>query len=115
MRRRFSVSQDLDDIFVENEGEDTEQHSDLDEQVSEEEDTDTSDESDEEVTGAEAAPTERFKSKNGKICWSSVPPYVHGRAAAANAIKMTLSTKFTFPDTTTVVSYCKKNNQKTGM
>lgn len=97
MRRRFSVSQVLDNIFGENEGEDTEQHSDTDEQVSEEEDnveyhpedTDTSDESDEEVTGGEAAPAERFKSKNGKICWSSVPHDVHGRAAAANVIKMT--------------------------
>lgn len=95
--RRFSVGQSLDYIFGENEGEDTEQHTDSDEQVSEEEDnveyhpedTDTSDESDEEVTGAEAAPAERFKSKNGKICWSSVPHDVHGRAAAANVIKMT--------------------------
>lgn len=48
------MSQVLDQIFGENEGEDTEQHSDSDEQVSEEEDnveyhpedTDTSDESD---------------------------------------------------------------------
>ncbi|KAG2469815.1 UB10A hydrolase, partial [Polypterus senegalus] len=75
MRRRFSVSQVLYHIFGENEGEDTKQHSNSDEQVSEEEDnveyhpedTDTSDESDEEVTGAEAAPAERFKSKNGVI------------------------------------------------
>ncbi|CAI5669471.1 unnamed protein product [Oreochromis niloticus] len=97
MRRRFTVSQVLDHIFGENEGEDTEQHSDSDEQVSEEEDnveyypedTDTSDESDEEVTGAEAAPAERFKSKNGKIFWNSVSHDVHGRAAAANIIKMT--------------------------
>lgn len=64
------MSQVLDNIYGESEGEDTEQHSDLDEQVSEEEhnveyhpeDTDTSDESDEEVTSAEAAPAERFKS-----------------------------------------------------
>ena len=27
--------------------------------------------------------------KNGKICWSSVPHDVHGRAATANVIKMT--------------------------
>lgn len=55
--RRFTVSQVLDSIFGENEGEDTEQYRDMDEQVSEEEDdveyhpeeTDTSDESDEEV------------------------------------------------------------------
>ncbi|KAG2468262.1 PKHA6 protein, partial [Polypterus senegalus] len=78
MRRRFTVSQVLDHIFGENEGEDTEQHSDSDEQVSEEEDnvenhpedTDTSDESDEEVSGAEAAPAERLKSKNVGV----VPP-----------------------------------------
>lgn len=51
MRRRFTVSQVLDHIFGENEGEDTEQHSDSDGQVSKEEDnveyhpedTDTSD------------------------------------------------------------------------
>ncbi|GLD62734.1 piggyBac transposable element-derived protein 4-like protein [Lates japonicus] len=71
----------------------------MDEQVSSEEDnveyhpedTDTSDESDEEVTGAEAAPApaETFKSKSGNICWTSVPPDVHGRASAANVIKMT--------------------------
>lgn len=42
-----------------------------------------------EVAGAEATPAERFKSKNGKIFWSSVPHDVHGRAAAANVIKMT--------------------------
>uniref|UniRef100_A0A665ULX8 PiggyBac transposable element-derived protein domain-containing protein n=1 Tax=Echeneis naucrates TaxID=173247 RepID=A0A665ULX8_ECHNA len=97
MRRRLTVTQVLDSLFGENEGEDTEQHSDTDEQVSEEEDnvkyhpedTDTSDESDEEVTGGEAAPAERFKSKNGKIFWSSVPHDEHGRAAAANVIKMT--------------------------
>ena len=54
-------------------------------------DTDTSDQSDEEVTGAEAAPTpaETFQSKSGNICWRSVPPDIHGRAAAANVIKMT--------------------------
>ncbi|KAL6489250.1 hypothetical protein MHYP_G00029910 [Metynnis hypsauchen] len=64
MRRRFNVSQALDHIFADNESEDTQQHSDTDEQVSEEEDdveyqpedTDTSDQSDEEVTGDEAAP-----------------------------------------------------------
>lgn len=100
MKRRFSVRQALDHIFGENEEEDIEdieQHSDTDEQVSEEEDNveyhpedrDTSDESDEEVTGGEAASAERFKSKNGMICWSSVPHDVHGRAAAANVIKMT--------------------------
>ena len=69
------MSQALDNIYGENEGEDTEQHSDLNEQVSEEEDnveyhpedTDTSEKTDEEVTGADAAPAERFKSKNGKI------------------------------------------------
>ena len=55
------------------------------------EDTGTSDQSNEEVAGAEAAPfpAETFKSKSGNICWSSVPPDVHGRAAAANIIKMT--------------------------
>lgn len=97
MRRGLTVTQVLDSLFGENEGEDTEQHSDTDEQVSEEEDnveyhpedTDTSDESDEEVTGGEAAPAERFKSKNDKIFWSSVPHDEHGRAAAANVIKMT--------------------------
>ncbi|KAG2470125.1 PAR6G protein, partial [Polypterus senegalus] len=98
MRRRFTVSQALDHIFSENEAEDTEQNSDTDEQFFEEEDiveylpegTDTSDESDEEVTDAEAAltPTETLKSKSGNICWSSVPPDLHGRAAAANVIKM---------------------------
>lgn len=96
MRRRLIVAQVLDSIFEENEGEDIEQHSDTDEQVSEEEDsveynpedTDTSDESDE-ITGGEAAPAERFKSKNCKIFWSSVPHDEHGRAAAANVIKMT--------------------------
>lgn len=99
MRRTFNESQALDHIFADNEAEDTSQHSDTDEQVSEEEDdvdyhpedTDKSDQSDEEVTGAEAAPApaETFKSKSGNICWSSVPPDVHGRAAAANVIKMT--------------------------
>lgn len=53
------------------------------------EDTNTSELSDEEVTGAKAAPAETFKSKSGNICWSSVPPDVHGRTAAANIIKMT--------------------------
>ncbi|XP_029995668.1 piggyBac transposable element-derived protein 4-like isoform X2 [Sphaeramia orbicularis] len=97
MKRRFSGRGALDYIFGENEGEDTERHSDMDEQVSEEEDntdyhledTDTSNESDEEVIGGEAAPAERFKSKNGKIFWSSVPHDVHGREAAASVIKMT--------------------------
>ncbi|KAL7868866.1 hypothetical protein SRHO_G00102500 [Serrasalmus rhombeus] len=98
MRRRFDVSQVLDHIFDDNESEDTQQQSDTDEQISEEEDdveyhpedTDTSDQSDEEVTSAEAAPapTETFKSKSG-ICWSSVPPDIHGRADAANGIRMT--------------------------
>ncbi|KAL7873207.1 hypothetical protein AOLI_G00122780 [Acnodon oligacanthus] len=98
MRRRYNVSQALDHIFADNESEDT-QHTDTDEQVSEEEhnveyqpeDTDISDHSDEEVTGAETvpAPAETFKSKSGNICWSSVPPDVHGMAAAANVIKMT--------------------------
>ena len=100
MRRRFDVSQALDHIFADNKAKDTQQHRDTDEQVSEErddveyqpEDTDTSDQSDEEVTGAEAAPApaETFKSKSCNICWSSVPPDIHGRAAAANVIKMTL-------------------------
>lgn len=55
------------------------------------EDTDTSDPFNEEVAGAEAAPSfaETFKSKSGNICWSSVAPDIHGRAAAANVIKMT--------------------------
>ncbi|KAM4038357.1 LOW QUALITY PROTEIN: uncharacterized protein ACNLHF_016667 [Anomaloglossus baeobatrachus] len=87
----------LDYILDDNESEDTQQQTDTDEQVSEEEnyvdyqpeDTDSSDQSDEEVTGAEAAPAERFKFKSGKISWSSVPPDVHGRADAANVIKMT--------------------------
>lgn len=90
------MTQVLDSPFGENEGEDTEQHSDTDEQVSEEdnveyhpEDIDTSDESDEEVTGGEAAPAERFKSKNGKIFCCSVPHNEHGRSAAANVINMT--------------------------
>ncbi|XP_040268703.1 piggyBac transposable element-derived protein 4-like [Bufo bufo] len=97
--RRFAGSQILDYILDENEAEDTEQHSDMDEQVSEAEDeveyqpeyTDTSDESDEEATSAEpaAVPAETFKSKSGKICWSSEPPDLHGRAAAADVIKMT--------------------------
>lgn len=76
----------------------------MDEQVSEEEeeednvdyhseDSDTCDESDEEVTSGEAAPVERFKSKHGEICWSSAPHDVHGRAAAANVIKMILESQ----------------------
>lgn len=97
MRRRLTVTQVLVSLLGENEGEDTEQYSDMDEQVSEEEDNveyhpediDTSDESDEEVTGGEAAPADRFKSKNGQIFWSSVPHDEHGREAAANVIKMT--------------------------
>ncbi|KAM9323738.1 piggyBac transposable element-derived protein 4-like [Gastrophryne carolinensis] len=98
MRRRLDASQILDYIVDDNESEDTQQQTDTDEQVSEEEDdveyqpdtdTDSSVQSDEEVTGAEAAPAERFKSKSGKISWSSVPPDVHGRADAANVIKMT--------------------------
>ncbi|KAL7881706.1 hypothetical protein AOLI_G00085540 [Acnodon oligacanthus] len=136
MRRRNNVSQALDHIFADNESEDTQKHTDTDEQVSEKEhvedqpeDTDTSDHSDEEVTGAEAAPApaETFKSKSGNICWSSVPPDVHGMAAAANVIKMTpgvtrfavtrmkdrapLSSKFIFTDTTTAVSYCPKKRR----
>ncbi|KAM4031867.1 LOW QUALITY PROTEIN: piggyBac transposable element-derived protein 4-like [Anomaloglossus baeobatrachus] len=97
MRRRLDASQILDYILDDNESEDTQQQTDTDEQVSAEEDdveyqledTDSSDQSDEEVTGAEAAPAERFKSKSDKISWSSVPPDVHGRADAANVIKMT--------------------------
>ncbi|KAM9324441.1 uncharacterized protein PAF06_000478 [Gastrophryne carolinensis] len=98
MRRRLDASQILDYIMDDNESEDTQQQTNTDEQVSEEEDdveyqpdtdTDSSVQSDEEVTGAEAAPAERFKSKSGKISWSSVPPDVHGRADAANVIKMT--------------------------
>lgn len=74
----------------------------MDEQVSEEEDnvdyhsedSDTCDESDEEVTSGEAAPAERFKFKHGDlICWSSAPHDVHGRAAAANVIKMILESQ----------------------
>lgn len=38
MRRRFTVSQALDHIIADIEAEDTQQHSDTDEQVSEEED-----------------------------------------------------------------------------
>ncbi|XP_032437313.1 ferritin, middle subunit-like [Xiphophorus hellerii] len=53
------------------------------------EETDTTDQSEEEVTGAEAAPAESFQSKRGNIRWSTVPPDVHGRTAAANIIKMT--------------------------
>ncbi|KAM4016931.1 LOW QUALITY PROTEIN: piggyBac transposable element-derived protein 4-like [Anomaloglossus baeobatrachus] len=97
MRRRLEASQILDYILDDNESEDTQQQTDTDEQVSEEEDdveyqpedTDSSDQSDEEVTSAEAAPAERFKSKSGKISWSAVPPDIHGRADAANVIKMT--------------------------
>ncbi|XP_060720777.1 piggyBac transposable element-derived protein 4-like [Tachysurus vachellii] len=98
MKRRFTISQALDHIFAENEAEDTEQNSDMDEQVSEEEDnveyqpedTDTSDESDGVIAEAEAvpAPAETFKSKSGNIYWSSVPPDLQGRAPAANVIKM---------------------------
>ncbi|XP_068435159.1 piggyBac transposable element-derived protein 4-like [Clinocottus analis] len=94
MTRRFSETQGLDHIFGGNEDEDMEQQSDTDEQVSEEEDNvehhpEDTDMSDEEGTAGEAAPAERFKSKNGKICWSSVPHVVQDRAAAANVIKMT--------------------------
>ncbi|KAM4023886.1 LOW QUALITY PROTEIN: uncharacterized protein ACNLHF_024838 [Anomaloglossus baeobatrachus] len=93
---RLDASQILDYILDDNESEDTQQQTDTDEQVSEEEDdveyqpedTSSSDQSDEEVTGAEA-PAERFKSKSGKISWSSVPPDVHGKADAGNVIKMT--------------------------
>ena len=53
------------------------------------EETDTTDQSEEEVTDAEAAPAESIQSKNGNIRWSTVPPDVHGRTAAANIIKMT--------------------------
>ncbi|KAF3689302.1 hypothetical protein EXN66_Car004974 [Channa argus] len=94
MRKRFSVSQVLDSIFSKNEEENTEEQSDMEEQVFEEEDnvefypeeTDTSDESDE-VTSGEFA--ERFKSKDGKIFWRSVPHDAQGGAAAANLIIMT--------------------------
>lgn len=94
--KRYNVSQALDHIFADNESEDTQQHTDTDEQVSEveddveyqPEDTDTSDQSDE-ITGAEAASLETYRSKSGNIYWSSVPPNVHGRTAAANVIKMT--------------------------
>ena len=90
--RRFTGSQILDYILDENEAEDTEQHSDMDEQVSEAEDEveyqpEYTDKSDEEATSA--VPAETFKSKSGKICWSSEPPDLHGRAAAADVIKMT--------------------------
>ncbi|TNN61468.1 hypothetical protein EYF80_028347 [Liparis tanakae] len=73
-RRKFNIGsqQFKEEAALRLKGEDIEQHSDTDEQVSEDEDnveyhpedTDTSDESDEEVTGGEAAPAERFKSKN---------------------------------------------------
>uniref|UniRef100_A0A3P9MKV5 PiggyBac transposable element-derived protein domain-containing protein n=1 Tax=Oryzias latipes TaxID=8090 RepID=A0A3P9MKV5_ORYLA len=97
MRRRFNVNEVLDHIFAANEAEDTQDFSDGNEQASENEDdveyqleeTDTTDQSEEEVTGAEAAPAESFQSKRGNIRWSTVPPDVHGRTAAANIIKMT--------------------------
>ncbi|KAK5608580.1 hypothetical protein CRENBAI_023533 [Crenichthys baileyi] len=97
MRRRFTVNEALDHIFAANEAEDTQDFSDGDEQASENEhdveyqleETDTTDQSEEEVTGAEAAPAESFQSKRGNIRWSTVPPDVHGRTAAANIIKMT--------------------------
>ena len=65
---RFTVSQVLDHNFGDNEEEDTEQHSNSDEQVSVEEDNaqyhpENTDTSDEEVSGAEAAPAKRFRSK----------------------------------------------------
>lgn len=93
MKRSYIVSQVLDTIFGETD-EDADQHSDAEEQASGEEDdveyqpedTDTS-ESDE-VTGAEAAAPEGFKSKNGRILWSSVAQHAHVRAAAENAVKM---------------------------
>ncbi|KAK5609073.1 hypothetical protein CRENBAI_016684 [Crenichthys baileyi] len=97
MRRRFTVNEALDHIFAANEAEDTQDFSDGDDQASENEhdveyqleETDTTDQSEEEVTGAEAAPAESFQSKRGNIRWSTVPPDVHGRTAAANIIKMT--------------------------
>lgn len=57
--RRFTVSQVLDHVFGENEGEDTVQHNEEEDNV-EYHPEDTSDKSDEEVAGAEAAPAERF-------------------------------------------------------
>ena len=33
-------------------------------------------------------PKDWLKSKNGKMFWSSVPHYIHNRAATANVIKM---------------------------
>ncbi|KAK5610396.1 hypothetical protein CRENBAI_005321 [Crenichthys baileyi] len=97
MRRRFTVNEALDHIFAANEAEDTQDFSDGDEQAFENEhdveyqleETDTTDQSEEEVTGAEAAPAESLQSKRGNIRWSTVPPDVHGRTAAANIIKMT--------------------------
>ncbi|KAK5615295.1 hypothetical protein CRENBAI_003370 [Crenichthys baileyi] len=97
MRRRFTVNEALDHIFAANEAEDTQVFPDGDDQTSENEhdveyqleETDTTDQSEEEVTGAEAAPAESFQSKRGNIRWSTVPPDVHGRTAAANIIKMT--------------------------
>ncbi|XP_048874855.1 piggyBac transposable element-derived protein 4-like [Brienomyrus brachyistius] len=88
----------MDHVLAENEAEDTEQYSDMDEQVSEEEDVveyqsdiDTPDES-EKVTGAEAAPV--VKSEIENICWSSVPPDVHGRTAAEKIRKTPGITRF---------------------
>lgn len=84
MRRRFTVSQVLDHIFGENEGEDTEQHSDSDGQVSKEEDnvdyhpedTDTSD--------------QRWRSLALKLLLlKDSAQYLMSRGAAANVIKMT--------------------------
>ncbi|KAL7888561.1 hypothetical protein AOLI_G00035350 [Acnodon oligacanthus] len=76
------------------------------------EDTDTSDHSDEEVTGAETAPApaETFKSKSGNICWSSVPPDVHGTAAAANVIKMTPSNTKSISASILLIQPCLNTN-----
>lgn len=76
------MSQALGSVFCENEGENTEQHNNMDEPVSEEkdsveyhpEDKDTSDETNGVVAVGEAALLERLKSKNGPSSrWSSVP------------------------------------------
>lgn len=77
-------------VFGESEGEDTDQRRNIDESVfergrqcggSSRRSTDTSGEG---VTGGGAAHAERFKFNNGEICWSSVAPDAHGRAATPN-------------------------------
>lgn len=92
MKRRFTVTEVLDNVLDDNEDEDTgQQFSDMDELVSEEEDhvdnVDDTDDSDEDVTAGETNPGENLLSKNGKIVWHLQSNRVGGRAVAANVIK----------------------------